>query len=409
MIKFFDTCSLLDLQEEAFEEPFYISNLTLVELEDIKTSVSKDEDIKYRTRHLLRLIEKYEDIVNVVIYNNDWDYDIGYFKLIPNTDAKIIITAWNLVKDDEVIFITSDLSCKHIASFLGLDAQLTKKTKEDKYTGYIKVTLDDNESNDFYINTIPYNINKYNLLENQYLLVEYNNEITDKYKWTNNQYVKVPFIKIESKMFGKIIPKDAYQAIAMDSMVSNQITVMRGKAGSGKSYLALGYLLQELEKGHIDKILVFCNTVAVRGAAKLGYYPGSRNEKLLDSQIGNFLASKLGSITQVEDMIENGSLVLMPVSDCRGIDTTGMHAGIYVTEGQNLSVDMMKLILQRVGEDCICIIEGDDRTQVDMAEYNGSNNGLRKLSQVFRGQKIYGETTLNKIHRSRIAEIADKM
>lgn len=409
MIKFFDTCSLLDLQEEAFEEPFYISNLTLVELEDIKTSVSKDEDIKYRTRHLLRLIEKYEDIVNVVIYNNDWDYDIGYFKLIPNTDAKIIITAWNLVKDDEVIFITSDLSCKHIASFLGLNVQLTKKTKEDKYTGYIKVILDDNESNDFYINTIPYNINKYNLLENQYLLVEYNNEITDKYKWANNQYVKVPFIKIESKMFGKIIPKDAYQAIAMDSMISNQITVMRGKAGSGKSYLALGYLLQELEKGHIDKILVFCNTVAVRGAAKLGYYPGSRNEKLLDSQIGNFLASKLGSITQVEDMIENGSLVLMPISDCRGIDTTGMHAGIYVTEGQNLSVDMMKLILQRVGEDCICIIEGDDRAQVDMAEYNGSNNGLRKLSQVFRGQKIYGETTLNKIHRSRIAEIADRM
>ena len=185
--------------------------------------------------------------------------------------------------------------------------------------------------------------------------------------------------------------------------------MLRGPAGSGKSYLALGYLFSLLEKGTIDKIIIFVNSVAVRGAAKLGYYPGDKNQKLLDSQIGNFLVSKLGNIMAVEDMIAKGSLVLIPVADCRGMDTTGMNAGIFITEGQNLSRDMIKLILQRIGEDSIVIFDGDDKTQLDMAEYAGNNNGLRSLSKIFRGNEIYGEITLQKIHRSKIAELAEKI
>jgi predicted ribonuclease YlaK len=51
----------------------------------------------------------------------------------------------------------------------------------------------------------------------------------------------------------------------------------------------------------------------------------------------------------------------LPLSDIRGYDTTGMKAGIYITEAQNLDRSLMKLALQRVGEDCICIIDGDNK------------------------------------------------
>jgi phosphate starvation-inducible protein PhoH len=88
-----------------------------------------------------------------------------------------------------------------------------------------------------------------------------------------------------------------------DSLANNQITMAKGPAGSGKTYMSLGYLLSLLEKHKIDKIIVFCNTVATKDSAKLGYYPGSRDEKLLDSQIGNLLASKIGSKLEVERMI----------------------------------------------------------------------------------------------------------
>ena len=59
--------------------------------------------------------------------------------------------------------------------------------------------------------------------------------------------------------------------------------MVRGLAGSGKSLLALGYLFNQLEKNRIDKIIIFCNTIAAKGAAKLGYMPGDKDSKLLDS------------------------------------------------------------------------------------------------------------------------------
>ena len=164
-----------------------------------------------------------------------------------------------------------------------------------------------------------------------------------------------------------------------------------------------------LEKGKIDKIIIFCNTVATKGSAKLGFYPGSRTEKLLDSQIGNFLISKLGDRFAVEKLIDDGKIMLLPVSDIRGFDTSGMNAAIYITEAQNLDKELIKLCLQRVGEDCICILDGDVTSQVDMKMYEGMHNGMRRVSKVFRGSNIYGEITLNKIRRSQIAELAQKI
>ena len=141
----------------------------------------------------------------------------------------------------------------------------------------------------------------------------------------------------------------------------------------------------------------------------MGFYPGSKDEKLLDAQMGNFLNSKIGDKLEVEKMIANGTIVLLPMSDIRGYDTTGMNAAIYITEAQNLDRELMKLALQRIGEDSICILDGDSNAQVDLAMYAGNRNGMRRISTVFRGSDIYGEVTLNKIHRSKIAELAQML
>ena len=130
-----------------------------------------------------------------------------------------------------------------------------------------------------------------------------------------------------------------------DSLSHNQITMLKGPAGSGKTLLSLGYLFHQLERGKIDKIIIFCNTVATKDSAKLGFYPGDRDEKLLDSQIGNLLSSKLGGKIEVERMVHDEKLILLPLSDIRGYDTSGMHAGIYISEAQNMSIDLMKLAL----------------------------------------------------------------
>lgn len=108
-------------------------------------------------------------------------------------------------------------------------------------------------------------------------------------------------------------------------------------------------------------------------------------------------------------MINDEKLILLPLSDIRGYDTTGMKAGIYISEAQNLDIELMKLTLQRIGEDSICIIDGDCKAQVDDIHFAGSSNGMKRASQVYRGEDVYGEITLKNIHRSKIARIAEKM
>ena len=211
--------------------------------------------------------------------------------------------------------------------------------------------------------------------------------------------------------FGEVKPLkgDIYQSLLADSLVQNKVTMVTGPAGTGKTVMSLGYLFALLEKENLNKIIVFCNTVATKNSAKLGYLPGDRNDKLLDSQIGNLLASKLGGRMVVEQLVQEEKLVLLPLSDVRGYDTSGMRAGVYISEAQNMDIDLMKLALQRIGEDSICIIDGDLKAQVDLEEFSGYNNGMRRASEVLRGQKIYGEVALKNIHRSQLAKVIESM
>ena len=414
MIKFYDTCSLLSLLQAAFKDDnqFMISSITLKELEHIKTSANKDADVKFRARRLLHLLANNEDKYTVEPYQNDYDTMIEQIGILSdNDDSKIIFTAYQESQHHkDLVFVTEDLNCKLIAKALGLNVEYIQNAATADYTGYKTIQCNSDEElaklyEDIYNKDNPwtFNINEYLIIQDK----DGNN--IDKYKYTSEGFEKVPFTCFDTKAFGKIKPKDDYQLLAMNSFKTNQITMVRGAAGTGKSYLALGYLFSKLDKGEIDKIIIFCNTVATVGSAKLGYYPGSRTEKLLDSQIGNFLTSKLGSRIEVERLIDDGKLDLLPLSDIRGYDTGGMKAGVYITEAQNLDIELMKLALQRISEDAICILDGDTEAQVDLNIYAGNNNGMRRVSEVFRDDPIYGEVTLKNIYRSKIAQLAELM
>lgn len=408
MAYFYDTCALLNLQNKAFEEPdiFYISHVTLQELEQIKTSHNKDEDTKYRARRLLHLLVENQGRYQVVIYNNDWDNDILNRGLQLNNDIRIIYTAYKTHPD--CTFVTDDLACKMLAGVFNLNIQYNT-TKEEEYTGYKEINLTEIELATFYNVTLQHHDNKYNLLNNQYIIIKMNNTTVDIYRWFNEQYIKVNYNKLESKMFGKIVPRDDYQKIAMDSLINNQLTVIRGKAGTGKSLLGLAYLFQELEKGKIDKIVMMVNPIATKDSCKFGFLPGTFLEKVLGSQIGHFLASKLGGIEYVYQLIEQKQLEFIALADARGYDTTGMNCALYITEGQNASVEQMKLILSRIGEDTIAVIEGDNVFQTDYSAYEGKNNGLRRLCEVYKGEDYFGTITLENCYRSRIAAKIDDM
>lgn len=415
ILLFYDTNALLNLQERCFNDKFVIAQKTLEEIEYIKTSSTKDTEIKFKARRVAHLLDEKFGSYNVVPYSEDVQTVLSDYGL-ETTPDNIILASARYYSDNEepILFCTNDLNCKFMSKNVFLLPTIginnTKYIEEVKsYTGYREIMLYDDSMSYLYSHMDE---NIFELLENEYLVVlDANEEVKDLLVWREgaHHYVKYPTIK--SNYFGAVKPydNDIYQRMVLNSLSSNQITMIKGAAGTGKSYLAIGYLMWLLEKRKIDTIVVFCNTVATINSAKLGFYPGSKNDKLLDSSIGNMLASKLGDAFGLEEMVAKGKIELIPMSDIRGYDTSGKNAGVYITEAQNMDISLMKLALQRVGEDSICIIEGDYNTQVDLSQYAGMNNGMRRMSEIFRGADFYGEVELKNIYRSKIAKMAELM
>ena len=416
--KFYDTCSLLLKTNNLFDEEdtkVVISSISLQELEDIKTANNKDSEIKYSARKLLNILNDNPKAYEIWVFKEEMLKPIiekGFDHI--NNDLRILACAFNYdytQHPDETVFVTNDLALKTIANcFFGEDSiESVNEEQLDQYTGFKEIQLSDQELSDLYSNL---NYNWFDLYINEYVIIkDCGGSLVDRLCWTGETHRRLNYKDFQSHWFGSVRPikGDTYQMLLADSLTNNQITMVKGPAGSGKTYMSLGYLMNQLENHKIDKIIVFCNTVATKDSAKLGYYPGSRDEKLLDSQIGNLLASKLGGKIAVEQMIQQEKLILLPLSDIRGYDTSGMNAGIYISEAQNMSVSLMKLALQRIGEDSICIIDGDAKTQVDSIEFAGNNNGMKRASEIFRGHSVYGEVELQNIHRSAIAAIAENM
>lgn len=405
MNKLYDTCALLDglSQIKLEKEIFYISSISLLELESVKTSNKKDNTTKMLARKVLHFLDTHPEKYRVEVCTQYYHTLLEEKGLPITNDNLIIAAAYNL----NAILITNDLAAKHIAKEIFKIEAKSIAPYVDNYTGYVELEPTEAQWSSLYQDTT---LNIFSALPNQYLILKQEGTVKDIVCWTGKEYRTLKYGKdFSSKWLGDLKPKDVYQKCAMDAVCHNKLTLLRGPGGSGKSMIALHHLMSAFEKGKIDRIILFCNPVATKDAARLGFYTGSRLEKLMDAQVGNFLTSKFGDKEILEGLISTNKIMLLPMSDVRGFDTSGMNAGVYITEAQNLSVDLIKLAIQRIGEDSFLILDGDDKAQVDLPEFEGDNNGIRRVSEVFRGEDCYGEIVLKQIYRSKIAEIADKL
>ncbi|SDZ18570.1 PhoH family protein [Thermoactinomyces sp. DSM 45892] len=390
--------------EELQDAKFVITAMVLRELE--KHKLSHNPRLAYDARVATRYIEQNQE--QMIFDTKDYTVQLGD-QFDPNyADNKIL----QCCVDNQYGIITNDLLLKQKARGLGIQV-LEQDQDECTYTGYIEADVDD-ERYASLLHNLDENV--FELLPNQYLVINNGNKHVDLLRWTGETHMHVRPRGFETLYFGKFSPRDAYQRCALDSLRNNPMTVVKGKAGTGKSLIALNYAMHQIEKGKYDRLICFVNPMAARNSAKLGFYPGTRDEKIMDSAIGSMLCSKFGDKMVLEELMKGNEkekqppkLLLLPFSDIRGFDTTGMKAIVYIIEAQNLDVDLMKLAVQRVGEDSKLIIDGDFEAQVDHTSYEGINNGMRRLSEVFRGQPYYGEVELPFIYRSEIARKADEM
>ena len=372
------------------------------ELENIKTSSRKDEETKYKARKLLHILDENSDKYKVIITTKNIISIIDDFGLENTPDNQICACAYSI---PDILFITNDISCKTIAKWIfGLDISSISTIQEDLYKGYRDITLSENDMAYFYEHL---NENVFNLLTNEYVIIRNAyNEVVDKLKWDGGMYQTIRNKPFKSNMFGTLKPLDDIQSFAMDSINTNDITVLYGKAGSGKTTLPLNYIMQEIEKGRYKKCYMVYSYEPLKGAKTLGYEKGDHVTKLIYSaSIGNILASKFGDLQQVEYMLDRGILDIIPTANIRGVEFES-DSICMVTESQNLDVYTLKTIIQRCKSGCKQIYEGDIIEQKDT---NVQNVGINRLIDVFKGHKSFGCVKLKNNYRSELSELADLM
>ena len=404
-MKFYDTNAILKLQDKIFEEDFIISSVTLQELEHIKVSRNKDDQVKYEARKALHLLDDNSDKYDVVVYDNAIENYILGKNMEITPDTKIVGSCAFIKAMKDVVFVTDDIACKMIArKIFNLTVKGVNDEPVDIYKGYREISLDEQEMAHFYQNLSE---NVLGLLTNEYLLLkDCDGNIVDKLKWDGEVYQTIRSKPYKSNMFGTLKPLDDIQSFAMDSINTNDITVLYGKAGSGKTTIPLNYIMQEIEKGRYKKCYIVYSYEPLKGAKTLGFEKGDHITKLIYSaSIGNILASKFGDIQQVEYMIDRDMLDIIPTANIRGWECPS-DSILLCTESQNLDVYTLKTIIQRCKSGCKQIYEGDIIEQKDT---NIQNVGINRLIDVFKGYKSFGCVKLKNNYRSELSELADKM
>lgn len=393
-----DTSTLIE-RENIIEElidvyDVCISITTVEELDKLKTD--KDSSLAFRARNAIKTLDKYKDGIEFIINNNNrFEQDTN--------DNRIVSDACNT----RSYLMTEDFNLKVKAASLSVPVVEPIVSNHEAYRGYVDISMTEEEQADFYSNL---HTNIYNLKTNEYIIIR---NATDGFpieirKWNGEEYVEIYNKRLSTRHFGVVKPRNPQQAMAVDSIFTNDVTVITGKMGSGKSFISLVCAMKLIEDGKYDRITVFFNPTKARGAADVGYLPGTLIEKAMDNSIGNMLSSKMGDSFEVNNMIGNGQLRLVSMADIRGMEIPDSDI-LYITEAQNTSIDLMKLCLSRVGDGCKVILDGDYNAQVDNRIFENGNNGLKRVIDAWTGEDIFGFVELQEITRSKIAMLANKL
>ena len=399
--RFFDTCSLLADYSDLSD--VVISSKSLEELENIKTSSHKDNDIKYRARMAVRAIVEQKPEVAIVV-TSDYDVLVGMgFEV--NNDNLIIACAERYNEDNPIEFYTEDYLCGLIAEkYFGLTVKsIGDKTHNDTlYKGYKVVYPTDEELATVYEKDNSENI--FNCLVNEYAVIKDNdNNLCDVIRWTGEKYVTAGTKSFKSRAFGNIKPLDEVQRCAFDCIVNNDITVLYGRSGSGKTTIPLSYIMSNVENQKFKKCVIIYDFETLKGAKTLGFTPGTLTEKIMtQGAIANILSSKFGDMSEVERLLASGMIEIIPTANIRGYEISS-DTICFCTESQNLDTYTLKTIIQRCKAGAKIIFEGD------IVEQHDSNReiGLFKMIDVFKGYKSFGCVKLKNNYRSEIGELAD--
>ena len=269
-----------------------------------------------------------------------------------------------------------------------------------EYRGYEVIRSDDERLAQFY----EAKANVFNLLENQYLLVEdLHGKLADSYVWQNGTFRKVGYTKIGNDFTGVVKPRNAQQEVLFDMLVDKQSTIklVTGGFGCGKTMSLVVAALDAISKGRFEKIIWVRNNIEVKDTTPLGSLPGDSYDKLLPFAMP--LADHCGGIEGLQHLIEQDKVEIVHLGFLRGRDIK--NSIILCSEAENLTKQHIQLLIGRVGEGSNLWMDADLK-QRDKTAFEKSA-GLELMIERLKGQKLFGYVKLLKTERSETARLAD--
>lgn len=438
-MKFYDTSALLDIPPDTLlAQQFLIADITLYELEDIKTSGKKDEATKAKAHTVTRLLAEHPAAYTVV--SIDYPQLLSILNDVPvkdNNDGTIMAVArWylnelqnkldNLPKEldadsaneaaelttliDSFRFVTSDLSCFNLAQRvmkLPCELSLDHGGAHNDYAGWTEVALEDGGEEALAM-AYSKDIEQKNLFDtptNGYVLIPNADADgnTAGLRWDGSRYVPIKYKNLNTAYSGKIKPLNNQQKLAFDLLQNDDITIklLLGVYGSGKDFLMVNHAVDLIEKGKYDKIVWVRNNIEVKDTKEIGFLPGSMLEKVYP--FAAILADCLGGEVALERAITDGWVEIQPLGFIRGRSFN--RSIIYCSEAENLTKQHIQLLIGRVGEGSTLWINGDLR-QIDDVAFE-RNNGIQKLIDKLTGNERFGTVYLPITERSETARLAD--
>lgn len=268
------------------------------------------------------------------------------------------------------------------------------------YNGYKEIVFTEEQFSQIYTDG---RVGDYIFKENEYVIAKNEeDEIVDKFICKGGRLERVPFQTLKNVYLGVVKPRNPQQELVVDLLLDPdaKIKVVKGVYGSGKDYLMLSAALQLIEKGKFDKIVFVRPNVSVRGLPDIGALPGTADEKL--SWTLAPLWDKVGGEEGVAMMLDKKILESVPLLFIRG--RSFEKSIIYMTEGQNMTTEIAKLVIGRIGEGSELWINADTH-QTDKKMFD-EDNGVTKMIDRLSGNKLFGYVYMPKTERSSVAELA---
>ncbi|MBG0815023.1 PhoH family protein [Planomonospora sp. ID82291] len=217
----------------------------------------------------------------------------------------------------------------------------------------------------------------------------------------------VRLVRGDREVFG-VHGRSAEQRIALDLLMDPEVGIvsMGGRAGTGKSALALCAGLEAvLERRQHRKVIVFRPLYAV-GGQELGYLPGSENEKM--GPWAQAVYDTLGAVTTpevIEEVMDRGMLEVLPLTHIRG---RSLHdAFVIVDEAQSLERGVLLTVLSRIGANSRVVLTHDVAQRDNLRV--GRHDGVVAVVEKLKGHPLFAHVTLTRSERSPIAALVTEM